>query len=131
MSILYSKNLDLKVKRLPLGDYRINAVQVLSSHFFMYATYTHQAEGDKEGESYRNCLDQLSEVLSTYGKTHAVLILGDLNASLLTRTGNRHDSLLKQFVETNGLPCKQRGENTLFHPNKYDKAEIDYIYLMI
>ena len=29
-------------------------------------------------------------------------------------------------METNGLSSKQTGENTFFHPNKHDKAEIDY-----
>ena len=61
-------------------------------------------------------------VINTYGKTHAVLAVGDLNASLMTRPGNQQDALLKQFVETNGLSFKQTGENTFFHPNKHDKA---------
>ena len=130
VSILYRKNMNLKVKRLPVGDNRITAVEVLSSPpLYVCKVYmpSRNSKGDKEGDSYRICLDQLSEILSTCGKRHAVLFLEDLNASLVTRPGNQQDVPLKQFVEANRLLYKQTGENTFFHPNKHDKAEIDYI----
>ena len=130
VSVFYRTNLDIEVKKLPFGDSRIAAVEVLSSPPLCICNVympSRNSKGEKEGDSYRNCLDQLSEVINTYGKIHAVLVVGDLNASLVTRPGNQQDALLKQFVETNGLSSKQTGENTFFHPNKHDKAEIDYI----
>lgn len=127
--ILYRKNLDLKVKRLSVADNRITIEEVLSSpplcvcNVYMPSC---NSKGDEEGDSYRIRLDQLSEILSTYEKTHVVLNLGDLNASVVTRPGNQQDVLLKQFVEANALSYKQTGDNTFFHPNKHDKAEIGY-----
>ena len=63
---------------------------------------------------------------------HAVVILGDMNASLIPRMGNLHNSLLMDFVERNTLSWRQNGEETFFfffHPNKADKAaEIDYVF---
>ena len=65
--------------------------------------------------------------MDTFGGTHAMLMLGDMNASLCKRQGNNQDVLLENFVKSNNLFCEQNGSETFFHPNKSDKAEIDYI----
>ena len=78
-------------------------------------------------DNYQLFLDQLEEILITYNSTHAVFILGDINASLVHRKGNIQDSLLVNFVETNSLFYQQDGIETFFHPNKTYKAEIDYV----
>ena len=82
----------------------------------------------RDKDSYMHCLDQLEEILNIYSLTHAVFIVGDMNASLMSRKGNLQDSLLKEFVDRNALCWKQHGEETFFHPNKTDRAEIDYIF---
>ena len=79
-------------------------------------------------ENYMHCLDQLGEILNTYSGTHAVIILGDMNASLKARKGNLQDTLLIDFVSQHDLFWRQNGEETFFHPNKADKAEIHYIF---
>ena len=78
-------------------------------------------------ETYLHCLDQVEEILNIYSSTHAVVILGDMNASLIPWKGNMHDPLLMDFVERNTLSWRQNGEETFFHPNKAEKAEIDYV----
>ena len=78
-------------------------------------------------DNYQLFLDQLDEVLIAYNRTHAVFILRDVNASLVHRKGNLQDSLLVKFVETNSLFYQQDDIGTFFHPNKTDKAEIDYV----
>ena len=75
-----------------------------------------------------HCLDQLGKNLNTYSGTHAVIILGDMNASLKARKGNLQDTLLMDFVSQHDLSWRQSGEETFFHPNKAYKAEIDYIF---
>ena len=78
-------------------------------------------------ENYQQVLDQLEEILNTYSPTHAVLLLGDMNASLHQRKGNNQDALLTDFVVSNKLYLLQNGIETFLHPNKTDRAEIDYI----
>ena len=130
VSILYRKNMSYKIKKLPLGDCRVVVVEVASSpplcicNVYMPSQNT---KGDREGDGYRACLDQVGEIILTYNKTHAVLVIGDLNASLTMRKGNQQDIQLKQFVDGFRLSLMQHGECTFFHPNKSDKAEIDYI----
>ena len=91
--------------------------------------YTCQVEKDSsDKDSDMHCLDQLEETLNIYSLTHAVFIVGDITASLISRKGNLQDTLLRDFVDRNALYWKQHGEETFFHPNKTDRAEIDYIF---
>ena len=78
-------------------------------------------------EHYQQVLDQLEETLNIYNRTHSVLILGHMNASLQQRKGNNQDTLLKDFQTSKNLHYLQKGAETFFHPNKTDKAGIDYI----
>ena len=49
-------------------------------------------------ERCMHCLDQLEEILEIYRSTQAVLILGNMNASMISRKGNLYDILLQDFV---------------------------------
>ena len=80
-------------------------------------------------ESYQLCIDQLEEIINTFSGTHALVIVSDINASLRRRNGKNQDVMLENFVKSNGLFCEQTGTETFFHPNKTDRAEIDYIPL--
>ena len=77
-------------------------------------------------DSYQSCLDQIEEILNTYSRTHAVLVIGDFNASMVQRKGNSQDIQLRSFIDSNSLRNQQNRQCTFFHPNKTDKAEIDY-----
>ena len=82
----------------------------------------------KADDAYQASLDQLEEILNIYSATHAVILLGDFNASFQQRTGNEQDIWLSSFVLRNSLVYAQNGKNTFTHPNKTDQAEIDYIF---
>ena len=51
-----------------------------------------------------------------------------MNASMISRKSNPQDTLLQDFVARQNLSWRQTGEETFFHPNKADKAEIDYVF---
>ena len=85
------------------------------------------SRNSKADDSYQDSLAQLEEILNTYSSTHAIFILGDFNGSLVQRKGNSQDLQLRMFVDSNALLNQQNGQCTFFHPNKTDKAEIDYI----
>ena len=81
--------------------------------------YSRNSKGNsKADDSYQSCLDQIDEILKTYKRTHAVLIIGDLNASLVQRKGNIQDLQLRAFVYSNSLKNQQCGIRTFSHPNK-------------
>ena len=76
---------------------------------------------------YQSCLDQIEEVLNTYNSTHAIICVGDFNASLKERPSNLQDRQFIEFVHRNSLGHLQSGTPTFYHPNKADCAEIDYV----
>lgn len=129
VAILFRKEMDLTVKKLPSGGNRIVAVEIQTTPPLCICCVYMPSRNSKNSSSdnYQLFLDQLEELVTTYSSTHAVFILGDLNASLIHRKGNLQDSLLVKFVESNSLFYQQSGKETFFHPNKSDKAEIDYI----
>ena len=55
--------------------------------------------------------------------SHALLLLGDVNASLLGRHGNSQDVKLKNFCDSNNLHSKQKGQHTFLHVNGRDNAD--------
>ena len=96
----------------------------------MYMLSRNSKSNCNDKENYMHCLDRLEEILNIYARSHAVFIVGDMNASLVLRRGNQQEVLLRNFVDSNSLCWMQKGEET-FHPNKGDRAEIDYILLNI
>ena len=80
----------------------------------------------RSDDNFQNCLDQIEEVVNT--STHALLIVGDFNASLKERPGNPQDRQLVDFVRRNSLNHLQSGTSTFYHPNKTDCAEINYVF---
>ena len=128
VALLYSKNM----KKLPVGGNRIVAIEVLTSPPMcicsVYMPSRNSKSNTPDREKYQQCLDQLEEILNSFSSTHAVFILCDMNACLCKWKGNNQDRLLEMFVESNRLYCGQTGAETFFHPNKTDKAGIDYIF---
>ena len=135
VALIYNRDLNMGIKKLQLGSNRIVAIEVCSvpplciCNVYMPSRNSKSNCNDKE--NYMHCLDQLEEILNIYTRSHAVFILGDMNASLVPRRGNQQDVLLRDFVDSNSLCWRQNGEETFFHPNKGDRAEIDYVLFNI
>ena len=132
VAILYKKDINLQIKKLSHGGNRIVTKEVYSTPLLcicsVYMPSRNSKNNSSDKESYMHCLDQLEEILNIYSRTHAVFILGDMNASLVSRKGNLQDTLLQDFFGRNDLVWRQNGEVTFRHPNNMDKAEIDYIF---
>ena len=130
VSLLFRKNMDLKVKKLIHGENRIVVIEVQSSPPIcicnVYMPCRNSKGNAKNDDNFQSCLEQIEEVLSIYQKTHIVLLVGDFNASLNRQRGNAQDVLLQAAVASNSLEHQQKGVSTFFHPNKTDNAEIDY-----
>ena len=131
VSILFRKNMDLKVKKLIHGENRMVVIEVQSSPPIcicnVYMPCRNSKGNAKNDDNFQSCLEQIEEVLSIYQNSHIVLVAGDLNASLSEHRGNAQDVLLRTAVNINSLEYQQNGTSTFFHPNKTDNAEIDYI----
>ena len=133
VGLLYNKILNHTMKKVAVGCNRISAVEVLTDPPLcvccVYMPSRNSKSNSPDHESYQLCIDQLEEIINTFSGTHALVIVGDMNASLRRINGNNQDVILENFVKSNGLSCEQTGSETFFHPNKTDRAEIDYILL--
>ena len=110
VAILYRKNMAFKIKKQVHGDNRIIVIAIQSSPPLcicnVYMSSRNSKGNSKADDSYQNSLDQLEEILNTYTKIHAVMLLGDFNASLKQRKGNNQDLQLSSFVDRNSLVYK-------------------------
>ena len=69
--------------------------------------------GDREGDGYKYCLDQVGEVIPAYNITHVVLVIGDLNVSMAMWMGNHQDIQLRQYMDKFGLSSWQHRVHSL------------------
>ncbi|MES9904845.1 MAG: reverse transcriptase domain-containing protein [Sedimenticola sp.] len=120
-------NSDLKFRKCNDGSNRIVVTEMLSNPPVCLCNVYMPARNSRTSQSYSEILDELSEIISKYKSTHAIIVLGDMNASLITRKGNEQDILFKQFCEKENLHTNQFGEPTFFHENGRDCAELDYV----
>ena len=81
---------------------------------------------------YDESLDILREIISKYRDTHAILLLGDFNASLTRNPENQQDRKLREFLKENDMHIQanlhSQDTPTFFHHNGKDNAQIDYIF---
>ena len=70
---------------------------------------------------------ELQEILDKFSNSHAVILPGDMNSSLLSRENNDQDKKLPNFCSRKGITSLQHGVPTFYHVNGKDVAEIDYI----
>ena len=116
VALLYKKNLDLKIKKLVHGENRMVVIEVQSVPPLcvcnIYMPSRNSKGNSRSDDNFQSCLDQIEEVVNSYNSTHAILIVGDFNASLKHHTGNAQDRLLIDFVSKNSLGCLQSGTPT-------------------
>ena len=131
VSILYRKDMDLKVRKLEHGDNRMVVLEIQSVPPVcicnVYMPCQNSKGNTRSDDSYQSYLDQIEEVLHIYQNTHIMIVMGDFNASLAVNRTNIQDRQLKSMVTNNSLVCTQTGISTFYHPNKTDNGEIDNI----
>ncbi|CAC5397677.1 unnamed protein product [Mytilus coruscus] len=86
---------------------------------------------DKDSSyEYGECLDLIHNIATKYLNTHAIILCGDLNGTILQTRNNKHDQLLKEFIqELNFTADKDKSDRqTFFHHSGQSSSQIDYIF---
>ena len=121
VAIFYRKSLNATGKKLSVGGTRTVAIEVLTSPPLCFCSVympSKNSRGDSmDAEEYLHLLDRLEEIQNTYSSTHVIFILVDINASLCKRKGHNQDALLKEFVQSNALVCRQESADTQWTHN--------------
>ena len=129
VAILWSDKFADVITRLDVGNERIVAIQLdVDIKICLINVYLPTNKNDSEYR-YRECLDVLHDIIRRYEPTHKILLCGDLNGTLLPTRNNKHDVILKDFVQEHFLSTglHYSGEPTFFHFNGVVTSQIDYI----
>lgn len=112
-----------------MGNERIIADELnLDSKICLINTYLHTNKQDSQ-HAYRECLDLLHDIVTRYEHSHQIVLCGDLNGTLLSARNNKHDCMLKDFVNEHMLSMNGHSKlkPTFYHFNGIVTSQIDYI----
>ena len=77
---------------------------------------------------YSECLDIIHHRILSYESTHGIILLGDLNGTLQQpRSYNKHDILLRTFINKLQIHVPDGVNPTFFHHSGSPSSQIDYI----
>ena len=77
---------------------------------------------------YSECLDIIHHMILSYKSTYDIILLGDLNGTLQQpRSYNKHDILLRTFINELQIHVPDGVNPTFFHHSGSSSSQIDYI----
>ncbi|CAG2231590.1 unnamed protein product [Mytilus edulis] len=129
VSILWPESWSGNVKKLKEGNERIVAI-TLSSNYNICIINAYLPTNDKDSAyEYSECLDIIFDIIQKYQDLYEIILCGDLNGTLLHSRSNKHDKLLKNFVQELGLQTAGNYDSkmTFFHHSGQSSSQIDYI----
>ena len=127
--ILWHKSLSRCVKKLDVGNDRIQAIQLQTkeSKIIIINVYMPTFETNSV-RNYQECLDIISTIIEANSQSDFI-ICGDFNGSLSESRSNKHDKLLKSFVQqyhlTHTMPSLTIP--TFIQHSGNGSSQIDYI----
>ncbi|MES9884558.1 MAG: reverse transcriptase family protein [Sedimenticola sp.] len=124
---LTRNNIDTKFRKCTEGSNRIIITEIVSEPLICLCNVYMPSRNSRGNYSYKETLEELEEIITKYEQTHAIIVIGDMNASLATRAGNVHDKMFNQLCMDKKLSSLQVGTPTFYHENGRDCAELDYI----
>ena len=128
VACLIRKDLDIRHKFHLSGSCRVLTLEILCEPPVCAIGVYMPVRGTSKKQEYQEVLDEIAEIIQTFKTTHIMILLGDMNASMMDRCGNERDKLLEQFINENFLFHRQFGKNTYIHSDNLCSSEIDYIF---
>ncbi|CAG2240337.1 unnamed protein product [Mytilus edulis] len=128
--ILWRAHLDQFVKIHNDGNERICVITLDTKPkpICIVAVYM-PCTGSKEYDrKYEQCFDEISELTIKFAH-HTIIVLGDLNASLIRKQKTTRDKVFLASIQEINLcvPRNYPSSHTLFHHNDKASSQIDYI----
>ena len=109
--------MNLKVRKCLDSGYRVVVTEIVSDPQLCIINLYMSYRNCKATDAFEDILLEIKEVLDKYSSTHAIILLGDMNSSLLKRWANVQDKKLQNFCAQNDLVSLQHGVPTFFHVN--------------
>ncbi|MES9884421.1 MAG: reverse transcriptase family protein, partial [Sedimenticola sp.] len=130
VAILWPESWSDNIVELPDGNERVVAIELrtIGTPLCIISVYMPTMDTNSVS-SYSEHLDIVHSILSKYRSTHAVIVAGDFNGTILDTRNNVHDQRLKSFIMSEGLftSVDLSTEKTFFHHSGNGSSQIDYI----
>ncbi|CAG2188601.1 unnamed protein product [Mytilus edulis] len=128
VSILWPKQWSSKIKKLEVGNERIIAITIATEPMLCIINAYMPTINTNSEIQYSECLDIIFDIIEKHQSKYIIILAGDLNGSLLQTRTNKHDKLLKEFVQEVSLFRPDLGNQpTFFHHAHHGSSQIDYI----
>ncbi|CAG2222940.1 unnamed protein product [Mytilus edulis] len=127
VAVIWKKEIDHLVKATDDGGERIQCVEFLdnmSKPLLIVSIYM-PTQGCHDLDEFKECIDQLFEIMQKYTRSHDILIGGDLNEDLTKNNKNQRTEYLLQFIKDFNLQVCFNG-STYINPKGQECSEIDY-----
>ena len=112
VATLFRKDMNLKVRKCRDGGCRIVVTEVVLDPLLCIVNVYMPSRNGGATDDFDAILLELQEILDKFSNSHAVILLGDMNSSLLSRENNAQDKKLLNFCSRNGLASLQHGVPT-------------------
>ena len=131
VAIIWPKCWSHLVKRLEEGNERIIGIELKTKDEPLYIINCYMPTNDGKSKSdYQKHIDILHSLIDKYSLRGTVILVGDMNGTLLSNRKNPHDVILKDFVNEHGLSWRQEDmgtESTFVSHTGNGNSQIDYI----
>ena len=127
-AILWKKNSEYKVTKLPDGDHRITCIEIDTNPtpVLLLCVYMPSKGSKIRDNAYDETLDQIGHIIVKYTSSHNIICAGDWNATLLqASTQDARDRKLKEFLYEYNLTLAEYGSHASFTA-PYGNSQIDY-----
>ena len=126
---MWKENLSPLITKLPDGSSRFTCIDINCEPrpVCLISTYMPTQGAVNSTNDYKNCLDELHEIIEKYRCTHSIILAGDMNAS--TKRNKTCDVLFQKFIYEHNLKgCENLDDRMTFHHNNGRScSQIDYI----
>ena len=127
VGVLWNKSLDNVITTLPDGGNRIQCVELKTKEkpFIFISVYMPCKGKNSNIDDFRDCVDQLDEIITKYENSHTVIVGGDINEDIHKKEQSSRKAYIQELISDHDLQVTSLG-STFIHPNGKDCSEIDY-----
>ena len=128
VGILWNNSLDSQITVLPDGGNRVQCVELKTKHkpLLLISVYLPCRGKSTTSDEFKDCVDQLHEIITKHEHSHYIVLGGDFNEDLHKEEQSTRKTYLQDMISDNGFTFTALGA-TFIHPNGRDCSEIDYI----
>ena len=127
-AILWKKDIDHLITRLPDGGNRIQCIEMACKDPMVIISVYMPCKGLKDNrDEFADCLAQLREICQKCAGTHTIILGGDFNEDLNAQRESERKTGLENFIRESELKTNETGR-AFVNADGVEISTIDYIF---